>query len=52
MLAFRPPRAMLSERGEQSDDLSPKAKVTYDEDKFQVSQPWIQNERLYHHTAN
>jgi len=27
---------MLSERGEQSDDLSPKAKVTYDEDKFQV----------------
>jgi len=27
---------MVTERGEQSDELSPKAKVSYDESKFQV----------------
>ena len=30
------PRAMLASREDTNDEMSPKAKVTYDEDKFQV----------------
>ena len=36
---FRPsikPRAMLASREDPNEEMSPKAKVTYDEDKFQV----------------
>lgn len=31
------PRAMLASREDPNDEMSPKAKVTYDEDKFQVN---------------